>query len=180
MIVEPTDISGCHVIRPSRHVDERGHFARTWDPEILGAHGIDTALAQCSVSYNRLSGTLRGMHFQRAPHEEQKMVRCTRGALFDVCLDLRPDSPTWGAWVGETLTADNGLALVIPVGCAHGFMTLTDETEIFYMISAPYAPESAGGVRYDDPAFGIEWPGAALVINERDATYPYIEPDQSR
>jgi dTDP-4-dehydrorhamnose 3,5-epimerase len=172
MLVEPTEIEGCVVVRPVRHADARGYFARTWEPDALAVHGVNTVVAQCSVSFNPVRGTLRGMHFQAAPHEESKLVRCTRGAVYDVCLDLRPGSATYRQWVGETLSAENGHALVIPEGCAHGFLTLEDESEVFYMISAPYVPEAARGVRFDDPAFGIRWPGEVCVIHERDRTYP--------
>ena len=174
MNLDPTKIPGCVVVRPERHVDDRGHFARTWDGAVLAAAGLNGAVAQCSVSYNHERGTLRGMHYQAAPHEEAKLVRCTRGAVFDVCLDLRPRSPTFRQWHGETLTADDGAALYVPEGCAHGFLTLEDATEVFYTISAPYAPEAGRGVRYDDPAFGIDWPGRVRVIHPRDAAYPLV------
>ncbi len=174
MIFHPTDIAGCVVVAPERHADMRGHFARTWDGEAFAKPGLNPAIAQCSVSFNERRGTLRGMHFQRAPHAEAKLVRCTRGAIYDVCLDLRPDSPTFHQWHGETLTADNGVALYVPEGCAHGFLTLADATEVFYMISVPYVPEAADGVRYDDPAFGIAWPEPVRVIHERDAAYPLV------
>ena len=172
MRFEPTKIPGCVVVRPERHVDDRGHFARTWDAAELAAAGLSGELSQCSASFNRAKGTLRGMHYQAAPHAEAKLVRCTRGAVWDVCLDLRPGSDTFRQWHGEALTADNGVALTIPEGCAHGFLTLEDATEVFYMISAPYVPEAGRGVRWDDPAFGIEWPAEVEVIHPRDATYP--------
>ena len=172
MIFDPTPISGCVVVRQERHADDRGYFARTWDGAELARHGLTAEVAQCSVSFNHSRGTLRGMHYQAAPHAEAKLVRCTRGALFDVCLDLRPDSPTFRQWYGETLTADNGAALFVPEGCAHGFLTLEDETEVFYTISAPYVPEAGRGVRWNDPAFGIAWPGEVRVIHPRDAGYP--------
>ena len=171
MLFEPTDIPGCVVVRPERHADDRGHFARTWDGEAFAAHGLSPAVAQCSVSFNAARGTLRGMHYQAAPHAEAKLVRCTRGALYDVCLDLRPDSPTFRRWTATTLTADNGAALYVPEGCAHGFLTLADDTEAFYTISAPYVPDAGRGVRYDDPAFGIAWPEPVRVIHPRDAAY---------
>ena len=174
MLVRPTPIPGCAVVAPERHADARGFFARTWDGETLSQHGMNPTVAQCSVSFNERRGTLRGMHFQRAPHAEAKLVRCTRGAIFDVCLDLRPDSPTFRRWHGEQLTADNGVALYVPEGCAHGFLTLADETDVFYMISAPYAPGAGDGVRYDDPTFGIAWPEPVRVIHERDASYPLV------
>lgn len=174
MYLVPTEIPGCIVVRPERHEDARGHFARTWDGAVLAEAGLSPAVAQCSVSYNHERGTLRGMHFQAPPHAEAKLVRCTRGAIFDVCLDLRPDSDTFRQWHGETLTVENGVALYVPEGCAHGFLTLDDATEVFYMISAPYVPEAGRGVRYDDPAFGIEWPAEVRVIHPRDAAYPLV------
>ena len=172
MILEPTEISGCVVVRPKRHHDPRGFFARTWDGDVLRAAGLNGDVAQCSVSYNHVAGTLRGMHYQAAPHAEAKLVRCTRGAVWDVCLDLRPDSPTFRRWHGETLSAETGVALTIPEGCAHGFLTLEDATEVFYTISAAYVPEAGRGVRWDDPAFGITWPGEVRVLHPRDARYP--------
>ncbi len=174
MIIEPTKIPGCAVVRPERHADDRGFFARTWDGAELAAAGLTLAVSQCSVSYNHAAGTLRGMHYQAAPHAEAKLVRCTRGAIHDVCLDLREDSPTFRQWHGETLTEENGVALYVPEGCAHGFLTLADATEVFYMISAPYVPEAGRGVRYDDPAFGIAWPGEVAVIHPRDAAYALV------
>ena len=174
MNLQPTEIPGCAVVRPERHADDRGHFARTWDGAALEAAGLNGAVAQCSVSFNHERGTLRGMHYQAAPHEEAKLVRCTRGAIYDVCLDLRPDSEAFRQWHGETLTAENGVALYVPEGCAHGFLTLEDATEVFYMISAPYAPDAGRGVRWDDPAFGIDWPGEVRVIHPRDAGYPLV------
>ena len=172
MIFEPTAIPGCVLVRPERHADARGHFARTWDGDAFAQHGLDPAIVQCSVSFNERRGTLRGMHYQADPHAEAKLVRCTRGALYDVCLDLRPASETFLQWTTATLTAENGDAFYIPEGCAHGFLTLADATEAFYQISAAYVPDAGRGVRYDDPAFGIAWPEAVRVIHERDAGYP--------
>lgn len=174
MIFEPTPIPGCVVIRPERHQDERGHFARTWDPDLFAKHGLATVVVQCSTSFSEHKGTLRGMHYQAAPYEEAKLVRCTRGAVWDVCLDLRSDSPTFRQWYAETLSEDNGLAMYLPEGCAHGHLTLEPESEVFYMISAPYVAEAGRGVRWDDSAFGIAWPSNPVVINERDATYPSV------
>ena len=174
MIFAPTPIPGCVVVRPERHADGRGHFARTWDGEVFARHGLAAGVVQCSTSFNRARGTLRGMHYQAAPHEEAKLVRCTRGAVFDVCLDLRPGSETFRQWHGERLTADDGAALFVPEGCAHGFLTLVDATEVLYMISAPYVPEAGRGVRWDDPAFGIAWPEAPRVLHPRDAAYPLV------
>lgn len=162
------------MVRPQRHADERGHFARTWDPAEFDEHGLVAEVAQCSTSFSARKGTLRGMHYQAAPHAEAKLVRCTRGAIWDVCLDLRPGSATYRQWHAETLSEDNGLALYLPEGCAHGHLTLEPESEVFYMISAPYVAEAGRGVRWDDPAFGIAWPFDPLVIHERDATYPSV------
>jgi dTDP-4-dehydrorhamnose 3,5-epimerase len=166
-----TPLPGVWVIEPERVADERGFFARTWDPVAFEAHGLDPAIAACSISYNRRRGTLRGMHFQHPPHAEAKLVRCTRGAIYDVALDLRPGSPTFKGWHAEELTAENRRMLYLPAGCAHGFLTLEDDSEVHYQISAPYAAEAAAGVRWDDPAFGIRWPFAPLVLAARDAGY---------
>lgn len=152
--------------------DERGFFARTWAQEEFQVRGLDTRVAQCSVSYNRLRGTIRGMHYQIAPYEETKVVRCTRGQVFDVVVDLRGDSPTYRRWHGVTLSADAYNALYVPVGCAHGFQTLTDGAEVFYQISVQFAPAAARGFRYDDPAIGIVWPLPVSIISDRDRTYP--------
>ena len=175
MIFVPTVIGGVWVIDPERVEDERGFFARTWDAAEAERHGLSSRLAQCSVSYNRRRGTLRGMHYQAAPHEEAKLVRCTAGAIFDVAVDLRPRSPSFRQWFGTELSADNRKALYVAEGCAHGFLTLADDVEVAYQISEYYAPEAGRGVRFDDPAFGIEWPGEVTVINERDRTYPDFE-----
>lgn len=172
MIFEPTRLEGVTVVAPERVEDERGFFARTWDTEVFESQGLDPRLVQSSVSYNRLRGTLRGMHYQAAPHEEAKLVRCTAGVVFDVAVDLRPESRTYLDWFGVELSAENRLALYVPEGCAHGFLTLTDDSEVLYLISAFWAPDAGRGVRWDDPAFGIRWPGEVAVINERDRTYP--------
>jgi dTDP-4-dehydrorhamnose 3,5-epimerase len=152
--------------------DERGFFARTWCRQELTAHGLDTEIAQESISFNRHRGTVRGLHFQRRPHEETKIVRCTRGAIFDVIVDLRRHSPTYLRWQGFELTAENRRAIYVPKGFAHGFQTVIDNAEIAYQISAFYAPEAAAGYRYDDAAFGIAWPIPVTVIGERDLGWP--------
>ena len=175
-----TDVIGAVVIEPERHEDERGFFARTWDSGEFVAQGLEGRLAQCSISFNRVRGTLRGLHYQAAPNEEAKLVRCTAGGIFDVCVDLRPASKTFLRWMGVDLTADNRLALYVPKGCAHGFLTREDDTEVAYQISEFYAPEAGRGVRWDDPTFGIEWPGDVLVLNDRDRSYPDFVPAGSR
>ena len=167
-----TRLKGAYILEAERIADERGFFARTWARDEFIAHGLNPDLAQCNVSYNHRTGTVRGMHWQAPPHAETKIVRCTQGALYDVIVDIRPDSPTYRQWVGVELSAENCRALYIPEGCAHGFQTQEDATEIFYMISAAYAPQAARGMRWDDPAIGITWPRAVTVIAARDARYP--------
>lgn len=175
MVLEPTEIDGVVVVEPERHVDERGFFARTFDAEHFAEHGLETAVVQCSTSFNLRAGTVRGMHWQAEPHGEAKLVRCTRGAVFDVAVDVRPGSPTFRRWCGVELSAENGRALFVPIGCAHGFQTLCDDSEVLYQISAPYVPRAACGFRWDDPRIGIRWPEApsgGRTLSERDATYP--------
>jgi dTDP-4-dehydrorhamnose 3,5-epimerase len=180
MIFKDTGIDGVWVIEPERHEDERGFFARTWDPDEFAERGLNPELAQCSISFNRARGTLRGLHHQAEPHEEAKLVRCTSGAIFDVAVDLRPDSSTFRDWFGVELSAENRLALYVPEGCAHGFLTLADDSEVHYQISQAYAPDAGRGVRWDDPAFAIGWPGDVVVINERDGSYPDFRPEPAR
>ena len=172
MIFRPTTIEDVWVLDLERFEDERGFFARTWDTTELAERGLSPRLVQCSVSYNHRRGTLRGLHYQEAPHEEAKLVRCVAGVIFDVAVDLRPGSATQGRWFGIELSAENRSALYVPEGCAHGFLTLTDKAEVAYQMSEFHAAEAARGVRWDDPAFGIEWPGEVVVINARDASYP--------
>jgi dTDP-4-dehydrorhamnose 3,5-epimerase len=175
LIVSPVSVAGAFVIRPERVEDERGHFARTFCVRELAGHGIDPTVVQRSISYNRRRGTLRGMHLQVAPHEENKIVSCRRGSIFDVAVDLRRESPTYRSWFGVTLTDEDATAFFIPKGCAHGFITLADDTTVDYEISGFYHPESARGFRYDDPAFGIDWPMAPVVIAERDLQFPSFD-----
>ena len=173
----PTALPGVFVIEPELRADDRGFFARTWCREEFAAAGLVTDWVQCNVSFNHRAGTLRGMHWQAAPHEEVKLVRCTAGAAFDVVLDLRPGSPAFKRWVAVELTAENRRAVYIPGGCAHGFQTLADATELFYHMSAFYHPEAARGVRWDDPAFGITWPPCeARIISPRDRSFPDFAP----
>ena len=172
MIFESTAIDGVWLISVERFSDERGYFAKTWGQDDFAARGLNPHMVVRNVSYNEHAGTLRGMHFQRAPHAEVKLVSCTAGALYDVAIDLRPGSPTLGRWVGAELRPDNGRLVYIPEGFAHGYITLEAHTTVEYLISAFYAPQAAGGVRWDDPSFGIEWPCQPAVINERDRTWP--------
>jgi dTDP-4-dehydrorhamnose 3,5-epimerase len=172
VIFRPTAIAGAWIVEPERHLDARGFFARTWSAEEFRVHGLNAELAQTSISHNRRRGTLRGLHYQAAPHEEAKLVRCTRGAIFDVMLDLRPTSSTFMRHLAVRLDAENRLALYVPEGCAHGFQTLADDTEVFYQMSAPHVPEAARGVRWNDPAFDIRWPPAERVMTDRDRAYP--------
>lgn len=172
-----TALPGVVVVELEERVDERGSFARTWCRDEMSAAGLASELAQCSISRNPRAGTLRGLHFQRHPREEAKLVRCTRGAIFDVAVDLRPRSPMRGNWVGVELDPVGGRALYIPEGCAHGFQTLVDETDVAYMISVPYVPEAAAGVRWDDPTLAIAWPDAIeRTISDRDRALPAYEP----
>lgn len=167
-----TKLEDAVVIELERHGDERGFFARVWCRDEFADHGLVPNLAQCSISRNSLSGTLRGMHFQKPPHEETKLVRCTAGAIYDVIIDLRVDSRTYGEWIGVELRADEGKALYVPKGFAHGFQTLVDDTDVLYMIADPYVPDAASGVRWDDPAFSIEWPHAEhRTISDRDRAW---------
>lgn len=169
----PTKIDGVWIIEMERHADQRGWFTRTWCAEEFRAHGLEAGLDQCSSSFNLRRGTLRGMHYQAAPHEEAKVVRCTRGSVYDVALDLRVESPTFRQWVAAELTPENGRGFYIPKGCAHGFQTLTEDTEVLYMIAGSFHPESARGVRWNDPQFGINWPLSEFAITSpRDAQYP--------
>ncbi len=156
-------------------MDERGFFARSWCREEFEAHGLNPLLLQCNISVSNRKGTLRGVHYQVAPYSETKLVRCTRGAIYDVVVDMRPKSPTFKEWVAIVLTADKRNMAYVPDGCAHGFLTLEDETEVFYQMSEFYNAESARGVRWDDPAFRIEWPAKVEVISERDRNYPNFE-----
>lgn len=171
MKIAPTKLPGVHVIDIVAHADERGFFARTYDVDALVKHGLDPQIHLSAVTHNKRKGTLRGMHFQAPPFAETKYVRVTRGAIYDVAVDLRRDSPTYLQWHGEVLSAENHRQLYISKGCAHGYLTLEDDTELTYFLSAPYSPEHARGVRYNDPAFAIEWPGAVEVIAPRDANY---------
>lgn len=172
-----TPLSGAWIVELDRLVDERGFFARTFDERQWIERGMNPTVAQCNTSYNSRAGTLRGMHLQAQPHGEPKVVRCTKGAVFDVIVDLRQDSPTHRRWFGAELSARNGTALYVPVDMAHGFQTLEDDSEVLYMMGHEYVPEAQRGVRWNDPAFGIEWPKpASRSISERDRGYPDYAP----
>ncbi|WP_430423792.1 dTDP-4-dehydrorhamnose 3,5-epimerase [Phenylobacterium sp.] len=168
----PTTIAGVVRVEAEPHADERGLFARLHCPEAFAAAGIPFEPVQTSLSRNPTSGTLRGMHFQAAPHAEAKLVRVTRGRVFDVAVDLRPDSPTYRQWTGAELSAENLVGLYIGEGMAHGFLTLEPDTDVVYQIAPAYRPGHDAGVRWNDPAFGIDWPAAPRLISERDASYP--------
>jgi len=171
VIFTETRLKGAFVLELERREDERGFFARSWCQKEFQDHKLNPALVQCNISFNRRKGTLRGMHYQTAPFEEAKLVRCTAGALYDVIIDLRRDSATYMQHVGEVLSAANYRMLYVPEGFAHGFQTLEDNTEIFYQMSQFYSPEHTRGVRYDDPAFGIHWMIGEAVIADRDRDY---------
>jgi len=172
----PTPLEGAVLIELERHRDERGHFARTFCSEEFARRGLSAEIAQCSVSLNRRRGTLRGMHYQIAPHQEAKLVRCGRGRLLDVIVDLRAGTPGYRRWHAVELSADNARMIYVPEGFAHGFLTLADDTEVVYQISRPYHPESARGFRWNDPSIGIQWPETVRVISERDRNYPDFQP----
>jgi dTDP-4-dehydrorhamnose 3,5-epimerase len=166
-----TRLPGVFIIEPERKEDERGFFARVFCVEEFGAQGLETNLVQCSISFNKQQGTLRGMHYQAAPHEEVRLVRCTMGAVYDVVLDLRPDSPTFKLWITTELTGENRRMVYIPKGFAHGFLTLEKSCEVFYQMSEFYHNENVRGVRWNDPAFGIQWPAPVQLISERDRSF---------
>ena len=172
MIFTETILKGAWVIEPERREDNRGFFARTFCEKEFAAHGLETRVAQCNISFNRRKGTLRGMHYQAAPFEEAKLVRCTMGAIFDAIIDLRPASPTFKNSFSLELTASNRRMLYIPRDFAHGFQTLVDDTEVFYQMAQVYSAEHARGVRWNDPVFGIRWPADERIIHERDKNYP--------
>lgn len=176
MILTETKLKGAYIIDIHPIHDERGFFARSWCRKDFERHGLDTTLSQCNVSFNKHRHTLRGMHYQVAPHGETKIVRCTMGAVYDVIVDMRSESPTRYQWIGAELSAENRRTLYVPKGFAHGFITLADDSEVNYMVSNEYNPDAARGVRWNDPAFGIEWPAQPAIIIHRDANYPDVKP----
>lgn len=172
MNIRPTALVGVMVVSPTVNADERGLFVRTFDEAAFAAAGLPTRWPQCNTSANRRKGTLRGLHYQAEPRPDPKLVRCTRGRIFDVVVDLRKDSASFRRWTGVELSERNRDALAIPAGCAHGFLTLEDDCEVFYMMGEVYVPELARGVRWNDPAFAIRWPAEPSVIADRDAGWP--------
>jgi dTDP-4-dehydrorhamnose 3,5-epimerase len=169
------NVIGAKLIDPTPHSDDRGRFMRAWCAREFAEQGVDFLPVQANMGFSVLKGTVRGMHFQEARAVEAKLVRCTRGAIFDVVLDLRHDSKSYGRWYGAELTAENGRMLYVPERCAHGYQTLEDQTELYYMASEFYTPGAAHGVRFDDPAFGIQWPLVATVVSEQDRQWPLAE-----
>ncbi len=175
MTIVETGLSGVLLIEPELVADRRGFFARLYGEEELEVLGIDTRVAQSAIAFNDSTATIRGLHYQQAPYDETKVVRCTAGAVFDVVADLRPGSPTLHRWVGLELSASNRKSLIVPPGCAHGYLTLKPATEVAYLISVPYVKNSQRGIRWDDPDLGISWPQSPLVIGERDAALPLLQ-----
>jgi len=170
----PTPLAGAFVVEIERLEDDRGFFGRSFCQEEFRAHGLSPVVAQCNVSWNRRRGTLRGLHFQASPHAEAKLVRCTRGVIWDVIVDLREGSPTRLRWHALELNAENRLALYVPEGFAHGFQTLADDSEVLYQMSEAHHPNLARGVRWDDPALAIKWPLSVPILSERDRSYPLL------
>ena len=179
MIFEPLPVAGAYLITPQKRSDERGYFARVFCRDELIAQGLCADYCQANTALSPRTGTLRGLHFQRTPHAEVKLMRCTRGRVFDVVLDLRPDSPTYLRWHGAELSADNAAMLYAPAGTAHGYLTLTDDTELLYMTSAKYAPDAATGVRFDDRAFAIRWPRDITLVSQADRGWPDFQTGHS-
>ena len=168
----PTTVQGAFVIDVNRIGDERGYFGRLWCEREMREQGLVAVIRQSNVGFSPLAGTLRGLHYQKPPHQEVKIVRCTRGRVYDVVVDLRADSPTYRQWHGVELTPDNGSMLYVPEGCATGYLTLENDSEIYYNTSEFYAPDHATGIRWNDPAFGIEWPGEIRVMSDNDKNWP--------
>ncbi|MGF1474913.1 MAG: dTDP-4-dehydrorhamnose 3,5-epimerase family protein [Geminicoccaceae bacterium] len=178
--VEPTVLDGVYILEAGRHRDERGSISRLFCDDIYDVTGIEPGLAQINLTTNRLMGTLRGMHLQTGIHGETKTVTCVAGAIYDVVLDLRETSLTYGGWIGVDLTAENGRIVVMPPGCAHGFITLTNNAQLLYMVSERFAPDHQTGVRWNDAAFGIEWPMEPVLMSERDRSFPLVRDGRKR
>lgn len=172
MIFTESELDGVYVLELDKRIDERGFFARLWCEQELRNHGLLARIAQINTGFSPVAGTLRGLHYQLAPHSEVKIVRCTRGAVYDVIIDLRSSSKTYRHWMGVELTANNGRLLYVPEGYAHGYLTLVDNTELIYFTSQPYAPQAARGVRYDDKSFAIRWPRDIHIVSDADNSWP--------
>jgi dTDP-4-dehydrorhamnose 3,5-epimerase len=172
MIFTETKLKGAYVLSIEKLEDERGFFARSWCRREFEKHGLNPQLVQCNISFNSHKGTMRGMHYQVKPYEEAKLIRCTTGSIYDVIVDIRPHSPSYKQYLGIALTPENHKMLYVPEGFAHGFLTLEDNTEVFYQMSEFYAPDHARGFRWNDPVFGIGWPANVQVISDRDRDYP--------
>jgi dTDP-4-dehydrorhamnose 3,5-epimerase len=168
----PTEIDGAYLIRLETRSDERGSFARAWCTQEFADNGMVSEFVQANVARTRVCGTIRGLHYQVEPHLEVKLIRCTRGTIFDVVVDVRPASPTFGRWLSATLSADGDEMLYVPAGCAHGYQSMTDDVEVSYLVSHRYAPEAERGIRFDDPAFGIRWPLPVAAISGKDQQWP--------
>jgi dTDP-4-dehydrorhamnose 3,5-epimerase len=175
LIFTESPLKGAFLVSPELIIDKRGFFARSWCAREFDDHDLESRLVQCNISYNRVKGTLRGMHYQVPPFEEAKLVRCTRGAIHDVIIDLRHESKSFGKHFGVTLSAENRTMFYIPKRFAHGFLTLEDDTEITYHMSEFYSPDCARGIRWNDPAFEIGWPGEVMVLSEKDQSYPDVD-----
>ena len=173
IIFQETKLKGAFVIDPEKFADARGFLARSFSQREFESRGLNPRIAECNISFSSYAHTIRGMHWQNPPHAQVKLVRCTKGAIYDVIIDLRPESPTFKQWIGETLTEENRVMLYVPEGFAHGFQTLKASSEVFYQVSHVYAPQSEGGVRWNDPAFAIDWPAMdGVTINARDQSFP--------
>ncbi len=174
MRFNPTDVDGCFVVELEPFGDERGYFARAWCADEMATNGASEQIAQINMSRSADAGTIRGLHWQIEPYGEAKFVRCIAGRVFDVCVDMRPDSPTYLAWAGVELTPENRFAFAVPAGCAHGYQALEDGAEVLYAVSTPYTPDAERGMRWDDPAIGIEWPLTDAIVSEKDSGWPLI------
>jgi len=174
-----TSIAGAWSIEPTPHTDGRGRFFRAWCADEFAAHGIHFVPVQANMAFSHRAGTTRGLHYQVSPYQEAKLLRCTRGAVFDVLVDLRPESATFGRWFGAELTDQNAEMLYIPPMCAHGYQTLVDATEIYYMASTPFAPDAVRGLRFDDPTVNIRWPLAPTVMSDQDGRWPFLRPGEN-
>lgn len=172
MIFVETKLKGAYIVKLKKHEDNRGFFARGWDQTILEQQGLIGTVTQQNIAFSKTKGTVRGLHYQKAPHQETKIIRCTRGAIFDVIVDLRPDSPTYKQWLGVTLAMDDYRVLYMPKDFAHGFQALEDNSEIMYLVSEPYTPGVEAGIRYNDPIISVEWPLPVTLISEKDMSWP--------